>query len=61
MRTVAMDHSFYTGYRKNILAPDEVLVALILPYTKEDEHFVAYKQAREDSFRQVVSRHVGQS
>jgi hypothetical protein len=50
MRNVTMDHMFYTGYRKNVLTSDEVLVAITIPYTKDDEHFVAYKQAREVGF-----------
>ena len=41
-----MDGGFYTGYRRNILAPDEVLVSLSVPFTAEDEHFVAFKQAK---------------
>ncbi len=45
-RVVAMDGKFYTGYRKNVLRPDEVLVSISLPYTAEGEHFVAFKQAR---------------
>ena len=45
-RTVKMDGGFYTGYRRNILAPDEVLVSLSVPFTAEDEHFVAFKQAK---------------
>ena len=45
-RTVKMDGGFYTGYRKNILAQDEILVSISVPYTEEDEHFVAFKQAK---------------
>ena len=45
-RTVKMDRGFYTGYRRNILTPDEVLVSLSVPFTAEDEHFVAFKQAK---------------
>ena len=43
---VQMDGGFYTGYRRNILAPDEILVSISVPYTEEDEHFVAFKQAK---------------
>ena len=45
-RTVKMDGGFYTGYRRNVLAPDEILVSVSVPYTEEDEHFVAFKQAK---------------
>ena len=45
-RMVQMDGGFYTGYRRNILAPDEILVSISVPYTEEDEHFVAFKQAK---------------
>ena len=45
-RRVQMDGGFYTGYRRNILAADEILVSISVPYTEEDEHFVAFKQAK---------------
>ena len=45
-RMVKMDGDFYTGYRKNILTPEEILVSISVPYTEEDEHFVAFKQAK---------------
>ena len=45
-RTVQMDHTFFTGYRKNVLRPEEVLVSLTVPFTEAGEHFFAYKQAR---------------
>lgn len=45
-RTVVMDNNFYTGYRKNIVAPNEVLVSITIPYTSENQYFIAYKQAR---------------
>ena len=45
-RMVQMDGGFYTGYRRNILASDEILVSISVPYTAEDEHFVAFKQAK---------------
>ena len=41
-----MDSSFYTGYRSNILAGDEVLINIKVPFTNNDEYFVAFKQAR---------------
>lgn len=45
-----MGKGFFTGYRKNILKPDELMVSFKLPKSKPNQHFVAYKQAkrRED-------------
>ncbi|XP_074641263.1 xanthine dehydrogenase/oxidase-like isoform X2 [Tubulanus polymorphus] len=50
MREVTIDHTFFTGYRKTILEPDEILLNITVPYTQEDEYFYGYKQAhrRED-------------
>lgn len=45
-RRVRFDQNFYTGYRKSVLEPHEVLVNITIPFTKENEHFVAFKQAR---------------
>lgn len=45
-RYVKMGVGFFTGYRKNIVEPDEVLVSILFPYTTEDQHFLAYKQAK---------------
>ncbi|XP_067010051.2 xanthine dehydrogenase [Anabrus simplex] len=45
-RTVTMDHTFFTGYRKNVVQPDEILTSIIIPYTKENQYFHAYKQAK---------------
>lgn len=41
-----MGVGFFTGYRKNIVEPDEVLTSILFPYTHEDQHFLAYKQAK---------------
>lgn len=45
-RTVRMGEGFFTGYRRNIVKPDEVLVSLFIPKTNSDQHFIAYKQAK---------------
>lgn len=45
-RTVLMDENFFTGYRKNIVKPKELLVSIVIPYSKESQYFYAYKQAR---------------
>jgi hypothetical protein len=43
VRYVTMDHTFFTGYRRTVVKPDEVLVSITIPYTKEvsqKPHFV---------------------
>ena len=45
-RQVPLDQHFYTGYRKTLLEPQEILVNILIPFTKRNEHFVAFKQAR---------------
>ncbi|XP_033323472.2 xanthine dehydrogenase rosy isoform X2 [Megalopta genalis] len=45
-RVVPMDHSFFKGYRQNIASPDEILLQIRIPFTKENQYFVAYKQAK---------------
>ncbi|XP_055644800.1 xanthine dehydrogenase isoform X2 [Toxorhynchites rutilus septentrionalis] len=46
VRKVHMGDGFFTGYRRNVIRPDEVLVSLILPKTNEHRHFIAHKQAK---------------
>lgn len=46
VRTVKMGKGFFTGYRKNVIEPDEVLISIFFPYTKESQYFLAYKQAK---------------
>lgn len=46
LRRVKMDDNFFTGYRKNIVRQDEILMSLTIPYTTENQYFYAYKQAR---------------
>lgn len=41
-----MDDNFFTGYRQTCLQPNEVLVSVLIPFTGENEHVAAYKQAR---------------
>ena len=43
-RNVPFDDKFYTGYRRNIIAPEEVLVSITIPCTHQNEQFVAFKQ-----------------
>ncbi|CAN2388442.1 acting on CH or CH2 groups [Pristimantis euphronides] len=56
-RTVRMDKNFFTGYRKTILEPQEVLLSVEIPYSEKREYFSAYKQAsrREDDIAIVTS------
>ncbi|KAM9316879.1 xanthine dehydrogenase/oxidase [Gastrophryne carolinensis] len=55
-RTVQMDENFFTGYRKTILAPQEILLSIEIPYSKKWEYFSAFKQAsrREDDIAIVT-------
>ena len=46
VREVKMDERFFTGYRKTVVEPDEVLVRIKIPYTSDNQFFYAYKQAR---------------
>ena len=32
-----MDDSFFTGYRKTILRPQEILLSILIPYSKKVE------------------------
>ena len=43
-RNVPFDDKFYTGYRRNIITPEEVLVSITIPCTHQNEQFVAFKQ-----------------
>ncbi|XP_050457292.1 xanthine dehydrogenase isoform X1 [Cataglyphis hispanica] len=45
-RTVPMDHTFFVGYRRNVVLPEEILVSIDIPFTKENQYFIAYKQAK---------------
>ena len=45
-RQVIMDHTFFTGYRRNIVLPNEILLNISVPRTNADEFVHAYKQSR---------------
>ncbi|KAL7297372.1 hypothetical protein TKK_0009757 [Trichogramma kaykai] len=45
-RTVKMDSKFFVGYRRNIVAQDEVLISIEIPFSNSDQYFVAYKQSK---------------
>ncbi|ELK14106.1 Xanthine dehydrogenase/oxidase [Pteropus alecto] len=34
-RTVRMDHTFFPGYRKTLLGPEEILLSIEIPYSRE--------------------------
>lgn len=41
-----MGQGFFTGYRKSIIAENEVLISLFIPKSSVNQHIRAYKQAR---------------
>lgn len=45
-RRVHMGDGFFTGYRRNIIDADELLIWLSIPRTTRDQYFIAYKQAK---------------
>ncbi|XP_025989254.1 xanthine dehydrogenase isoform X1 [Solenopsis invicta] len=45
-RTIPMDHTFFVGYRRNIVLPEEILVSIDIPFTEKNQYFIAYKQAK---------------
>ncbi|KAM8946598.1 xanthine dehydrogenase/oxidase isoform 2-T2 [Pelodytes ibericus] len=56
-RSVEMDGQFFTGYRKTILKPQEILLSIDIPYSKKWEYVSAFKQStrREDDIAIVTS------
>lgn len=62
-----MDHTFFPGYRKTLLSPEEILLSIEIPYSREVRgwellHALAklyHRQAADkepkDSLRTVVS------
>uniref|UniRef100_A0A8D2LUU1 Xanthine dehydrogenase/oxidase n=1 Tax=Varanus komodoensis TaxID=61221 RepID=A0A8D2LUU1_VARKO len=55
-RTIKMDETFFTSYRKTILKPQEILVSIEIPFSRKGEYFSAFKQAsrREDDIAIVT-------
>ncbi|XP_011310367.1 xanthine dehydrogenase [Fopius arisanus] len=45
-RQVPLDHTFFTGYRRNVVGPEEVLISIEIPFTTQSQYFIAYKQAK---------------
>ncbi|KAM3930799.1 xanthine dehydrogenase/oxidase [Leptodactylus fuscus] len=56
-RTLKMEENFFTGYRRTVLKPQEILLSVEIPYSEKWEYFSAYKQAsrREDDIAIVTS------
>ncbi|XP_071810476.1 xanthine dehydrogenase/oxidase-like isoform X1 [Asterias amurensis] len=54
-RTVTLDGSFFTGYRKNIIEPEEIIINISIPFSSQNEYFYGYKQSprREDDIAVV--------
>lgn len=46
VRYVNMGVGFFTGYRKNVIEADEILVSFFVPITEPHQFFLAYKQAK---------------
>ncbi|XP_029282570.1 xanthine dehydrogenase/oxidase isoform X2 [Cottoperca gobio] len=56
-RVVRMDDGFFTGYRKTSLRPQEILLSIEIPYSKESQFVSAFKQSprREDDISIVTA------
>ncbi|XP_068632356.1 xanthine dehydrogenase isoform X2 [Battus philenor] len=56
-RSVLMDETFFTGYRKNVVEPNEILLSIEIPFTSRYQYIKAYKQAkrREDDISIVTA------
>ncbi|XP_053315311.1 xanthine dehydrogenase/oxidase [Spea bombifrons] len=56
-RSVLMDGNFFTGYRKTLVEPQEILLSVEIPFSRKWEYFSAFKQAtrREDDIAIVTS------
>lgn len=56
-RVVQMDQSFFTGYRRTVVRPEEVLVSVLLPFSRQGQVVRAYKvsRRREDDISVVTA------
>ncbi|KAJ1372162.1 hypothetical protein KIN20_034243 [Parelaphostrongylus tenuis] len=56
VRCPVIDEHFFLGYRKAAIETDEVVKAILIPFTKENQFFNVYKQAqrREDDIAIVT-------
>ncbi|XP_030645465.1 xanthine dehydrogenase/oxidase [Chanos chanos] len=55
-RVLQMDDKFFTGYRKTVLKPEEILLSIEIPFTRKGQYFSAFKQSprREDDISIVT-------
>ncbi|KAM4711210.1 xanthine dehydrogenase/oxidase [Anableps anableps] len=56
-REVKMDDSFFTGYRKTAVKPQEILISIHIPFSKKCQFISAFKQSprREDDISTVTA------
>ncbi|KAM4602225.1 xanthine dehydrogenase/oxidase isoform 2-T2 [Polymixia lowei] len=56
-RVVQMDDSFFPGYRKTVVRPEEILLSIEIPYSTKSQYFSAFKQSprREDDISIVTT------
>ncbi|XP_063822618.1 xanthine dehydrogenase [Ostrinia nubilalis] len=56
-RSVLMDENFFTGYRRNVVKPDEILLSIEIPFSRKYQYVKAIKQAkrREDDISIVTA------
>uniref|UniRef100_A0A3P9KBT9 Xanthine dehydrogenase/oxidase n=1 Tax=Oryzias latipes TaxID=8090 RepID=A0A3P9KBT9_ORYLA len=56
-RVVQMDDGFFTGYRKTVVRPQEILLSVHIPYSKKTQFVCAFKQSprREDDISIVTA------
>lgn len=56
-RSVFMDETFFTGYRRNVVKPDEILLSIEIPFSTRFQYLRAIKQAkrREDDISIVTA------
>ncbi|XP_056226642.1 xanthine dehydrogenase/oxidase [Seriola aureovittata] len=56
-RQVQMDDGFFTGYRRTVLRPQEILLSIEIPYSEKNQFISAFKQSprREDDISIVTA------
>uniref|UniRef100_A0AC35U6V0 Xanthine dehydrogenase n=1 Tax=Rhabditophanes sp. KR3021 TaxID=114890 RepID=A0AC35U6V0_9BILA len=56
-RIVKIDEHFFVSYRKTIIETDEIMIAIIIPFSTKNQIFQAFKQAqrREDDIAIVTA------
>ncbi|PVD25794.1 hypothetical protein C0Q70_13454 [Pomacea canaliculata] len=45
VRKIVMDSKFFVGYRQTVVQKSEILVSVLIPFSQENEYFLAFKQA----------------